>query len=668
MDIRQVYEAVRARVVGRERETQLILAALEAGRDLLLEGPPGTSKSTILRAICAAEGLSFHFIEGNADLTPTKLLGHHSPADVMRDGYTSENFVEGPLPRAMREGGMLYLEELNRVPEDTLNTLISAMAERELAVPRVGTVRAAPGFRVISAMNPFDNVGTARLSGALTDRLCRIRTGYQGAAEERRIVAQKTGRPADDELVVVAVEVARRSREHSDLRMGASIRAAIDFALVAGRMQGFAGAAEGPWANDGPDEALVAAAKVAFSIKVAVREASRRTDDDVVEEIVRDVLRERRLNPPPEGGAPDDGELPGPSTAPESAADAAGRDDDRARLLRNAPGANRDRPHADAFSPADASNIAGQLFLGDDVAGSSAARSRGERRFHKVAAEHPELADRIDRPGVSPADLADALEDQGDDALEVLGKLVSLGDRADLRALARRVATELVVDEARRNAAGRSARGRLVTGRFRDGLIDLDLERTLEQVAGDPFPRDEDFFVQERRRHERSYVLVLDVSGSMKGAKVFHGALALASVAVRLRRDPLAVVAFWRDAAVLKRLDEPLELDGLIDRLLGLSGHGLTNLGLGLRAALDELAGATTEEREGILFSDGLHTAGDPPGPLAAAFSTLHVVGTGEGDDSRRRCAELASLGHGRCAFVARPWEIAPALNACLSR
>jgi MoxR-like ATPase len=69
------------------------------------------------------------------------------------------------------------------------------MAERELTVPRAGTVRAEPGFRVGAAMNPFDNVGTARLSGAITDRLCRVRMGYQPEGEERDIVSQRTSSP-----------------------------------------------------------------------------------------------------------------------------------------------------------------------------------------------------------------------------------------------------------------------------------------------------------------------------------------------------------------------------------------------------------------------------------------------------------------------------------------
>ena len=43
----------------------------------------------------------------------------------------------------MREGGFLYIEEFNRAPEDTLNTLLTAMAERQVAVPTGGTVTAA---------------------------------------------------------------------------------------------------------------------------------------------------------------------------------------------------------------------------------------------------------------------------------------------------------------------------------------------------------------------------------------------------------------------------------------------------------------------------------------------------------------------------------------------
>jgi MoxR-like ATPase len=163
-DLAAMYDRVAAHLVGRERELTLVLAAVAAGRDIVLEGPPGTSKSTLLRAITAEWGIPLVFVEGNADLTPAKLVGHHNPARVLREDYSPDNFVDGPLLRAMREGGFLYIEEFNRAPEDTINTLLTAMAERQITVPTAGTVTAAATFRVIASMNPYDNVGTTRLS------------------------------------------------------------------------------------------------------------------------------------------------------------------------------------------------------------------------------------------------------------------------------------------------------------------------------------------------------------------------------------------------------------------------------------------------------------------------------------------------------------------------
>ncbi len=243
-DAGEAVRAVRARVarhlVGRETELDLLLAAVAAGRDLLLEGPPGTSKSTLLRAVTAEWGIPLVFVEGNADLTPTRLVGHHDPARVLREDYTPENFVPGPLIEAMRSGGFLYVEEFNRAPEDTLNTLLTAMAERRIAVPRVGTVVAEPSFRVIASMNPYDNVGTTRLSTSVHDRLCRLAIGYQDAEAERGIVARRTG-ARSQRLVADAVALTRATRERDDVRQGSSVRGAIDIALVAAQLAAMRG-------------------------------------------------------------------------------------------------------------------------------------------------------------------------------------------------------------------------------------------------------------------------------------------------------------------------------------------------------------------------------------------------------------------------------------------
>ena len=125
-------------VVGRRRELESIVAALAAGRHLLLEGPPGTGKSTVLRAIAEDSGAGFEFVEGNAELTPARLVGAFDPAAVLNDGYSPDAFIDGPLVSALRDGSLLYVEELNRVPEETLNVLITVMSEGEVHVPRLG--------------------------------------------------------------------------------------------------------------------------------------------------------------------------------------------------------------------------------------------------------------------------------------------------------------------------------------------------------------------------------------------------------------------------------------------------------------------------------------------------------------------------------------------------
>src|SRR5690606_23713292 len=139
-------------------------------------------------------------------------------ARVLREDYSEENFVPGPLIEAMREGGFLYIEELNRAPEDTMNTLLMAMGDRAITVPRAGRVVAKPTFRVIASMNPFDNVGTARLSQSVHDRLNRVVVTYQDAEAEERIVRLRAGFGAEGEetleerIVSDAVAVTRGTR------------------------------------------------------------------------------------------------------------------------------------------------------------------------------------------------------------------------------------------------------------------------------------------------------------------------------------------------------------------------------------------------------------------------------------------------------------------------
>jgi len=310
-------EGLRRLVVGRRGEMEVVVAALDAGRHVLLEGPPGTGKSTLLRAIANQAGIGFEFVEGNAELTPARLVGHHDPSRVMSEGYSDAIFVDGPLALAMRAGSLLYVEEINRVPEETLNVLITVMSEGELNVPRLGRLTAAAGFRMVAAMNPFDAVGTARISSAIYDRTCRVLMGYQDKGEETEIVARavlpRTGggtrSGTDPAWLAGVVEVVRRTRSHPEIRVGSSVRGAIDAVLVAASLARVRQTDEKAVGLD--------AALAAMSGRIRLHEGSTRTSEEIVTELWRQVFPEvpesagdGDTRPTAEGA--DEGKVPAP--------------------------------------------------------------------------------------------------------------------------------------------------------------------------------------------------------------------------------------------------------------------------------------------------------------------------------------------------------------------
>ena len=299
--LRETRERVAREVVGRARELELLLAAVAAGRDILLEGPPGTSKTTMLKAITGQWDIPLVLVEGNGELTPAKLIGHHHPARVLREDYSSENFVPGPLVEAMQDGGFLYIEEFNRAPEDTINTLLMAIGERTVAVPRVGVIRARPTFRVVASMNPYDNVGTTRVSVSVHDRLCRLALSYQDEAAERDIVRLRTGIGTDERLgeriVLDAVAVTRATRAHADVRQGSSVRGAIDTVLVAVELATLRSI--GCPDDDGYASTLLDAMLVALSGRIQLDEVADTTAERVLREIWEGVLSAAAPTTPP---------------------------------------------------------------------------------------------------------------------------------------------------------------------------------------------------------------------------------------------------------------------------------------------------------------------------------------------------------------------------------
>jgi MoxR-like ATPase len=285
----QLLQTVYSRVVGRKDEVLMIISALKAGRHLFLEGPPGTSKSTILRAISECSGTPFCLVTGNSDLTTSKLIGYFDPAETMSKGYLPEHFNPGPLLQAMREGMYLYIEEFNRLPDETTNVFVTVMSENKLAVPRLGIVEAHGDFRIIAALNPLDDIGISRISRALKDRFCSFKMDYQSKDEEIEIVRQTTLEDVG-EVIELAVDMARMTRTHPDLKLGASVRASIDMVRIYHEVRRILHDAESHESDRTSEKLLLNSAMMAFRNRIWLYETSEKSPEQIVEEIFHGLL------------------------------------------------------------------------------------------------------------------------------------------------------------------------------------------------------------------------------------------------------------------------------------------------------------------------------------------------------------------------------------------
>jgi MoxR-like ATPase len=616
-------------VIGLRREREVLTVALQTNRHVVLEGPPGTGKSTLLRSIAADVGQDVVFVEGNAELTPARLIGQYDPAAVMVDGYVPGSFTDGPLLTAMRGAGLLYLEELNRIPEETLNVLITVLTEGEITVPRLGHVRATAGFRLIAAMNPFDAIGTARVGQAIADRMCRVVLGYQDAAGERAIVGAVTG--ADPSPIGLAVRLTRATREHRDLRMGSSVRGAIDLVLLLDgllRMRGGYGLSA-----DGARETARDAMHAALSGRIRVTEGVERTPESILDEILDDVWPEHLPPPEPdEPGDTGDEQPPGGQGKGEGLpSETAGTDSASAlRRDRKGGGARRQTSRREM-----------QLRHGSFDEVSPEVGELDEEAFAVVMAEDPDAA---------AAMLAD----------------MALATDRDLRAAARRLACRVFIQVGRVGRTRSRGTRRLVHNRRSDG--DLDLDRTLDRWTGSWPPATEDLVTRTWTGHRRAVCLLVDSSGSMNGLAVAIAAVAAAGV-VLASDDKLdtSVLTFSGQVDVLQRQGQRRAAEDLVGQLVSLRGHGVTDLAAALRGARVQLLSAVADERIVVLLSDCLHTAGDAPESALAGIDRLHVLYPLPTPDAADAARALAGRGGGTALPVRTLTDVGPALSRLLS-
>ncbi len=271
-EIRQRYG-----IVGRRAELLKMLIAVRSGRHILLEGPVGVGKTLLAKSLAEYLSRDFVRVDGDERLNESKLIGYWDPPMVLKMGYVDDAFIPGPLTRAATSGSVLFINELNRLPESAQNALLPVMDEGLIHVPHLGTIKAKDGFLIIATQNPEEDVGVLRLSEALKDRFVLVKLSYPSRDEEIDIV-RKHIPELDLKTAQISVDIVRRTRVHPSLSRGGSVRSTIDLAKIASMING--NEEEERWYN---------AALMVLPQRIESRDSSI-DKEAIIRDIVRSIL------------------------------------------------------------------------------------------------------------------------------------------------------------------------------------------------------------------------------------------------------------------------------------------------------------------------------------------------------------------------------------------
>ncbi len=615
-------------IVGRERELRLILMAARVGRHVLLEGPVGVGKTLLARAVADHLGREFVRVDGDERITESKLIGYWDPPSVLKMGYVREAFVEGPLTRAALAGGVLFINELNRLPESAQNALLPVMDEGIIHVPHLGILRAREGFLIIATQNPEESVGVTRLSEALRDRFVLVRLEYQSEEEEVEIVRLRAS--ASEEVAETAVKIVRATREDPSIRRGGSVRSAIDLAALAEEM-GVSGV-----------EGWVEAALMVLPQRIEVF-GSQEEARSVVERIVRRVLGEgERGNTPAasrwRGGTPRDG------------------DDEGEGEREEGEGESDKGTYSDVLRRA-----------------RRAAAVGGVRELVELAeVNRYAVARAISEGGLG--DLAASIQRDPPAAVR-LYRQVRWYVREDLRRVFRSLVTKAIVRGGFLIASRVRGRSLTVRGSYEPGM-DFDGDETIQKMLeSGKLPEHltyDDVVGLDRAERSRSAVIILDASGSMGGLKIASAALTAAVASHLMRGGEYAVLGFNSHPFVLKGGSERRDLRELISGILDLAPVGYTNLRSALSTALSEGRKLSRRDRRFILITDGLYNVGGDPRLEAARLRGLFVIHVPDSSPrgsrlGERICMDLSKVAGGSFLRLDRLQDVPLAVARALS-